>query len=321
MKIKTFTQTMVCILLLACIFLQAQGQTMSKTFTGIRKISLSTSAGNCKLIKGSTNEVKVTVTHTYSASDFQPVMEQEGSTLELKEDFANRGSHSGNSSWELTIPDNLEVRFSSGSGDFEARDLAVKISGNTGSGNYLWKVIKGDSRINTGSGNITIEDFQGEVDLNTGSGDIDVMKSEGDLHANSGSGKMTLAGIKGKISANVGSGDILGKELVLTGRGSFNSGSGDVTINLASAPAYAISVNSGSGDAILGFNGNKIEGTVIMTVNKRHGKIVAPFPFDKTEELNDNGDDNTRIRKTAQLGTKDIEIKISSGSGTAEIRK
>jgi len=28
-----------------------------------------------------------------------------------------------------------------------------------------------------------------------------------------------------------------------------------------------------------------------------------------------------RIQKTAQLGTKDIEIKISSGSGTAEIKK
>jgi hypothetical protein len=127
--------------------------------------------------------------------------------------------------------------------------------------------------------------------------------------------------VKGKISANVGSGHITGKDVVLTGRGNFNSGSGDVSIQLASAPAYAISVNSGSGDAVLDFNGNKIEGKVIMTVNKKHGKIVAPFPFDKTEELQDGGDDNVRIQKTAQLGSRDIEIKIGSGSGTAEIRK
>src|SRR6185369_2785188 len=177
----------------------AQGQKTSKTFTVIKKISLSTSSGNCKLIKGSTNEVQVSVTDTYSANDFRPIMEQDGSTLELKEDFGKRGSYSGSSSWELTIPDNMEVRFSSGSGNFEANNMAVKISGNTGSGNYRWKNIKGESRINTGSGDISIEDSNGEIDLNTGSGDVDIVKTEGDVRANSGSGKINLAGVKGKI--------------------------------------------------------------------------------------------------------------------------
>jgi hypothetical protein len=318
---KTLIQPIICLFLLAFVISTVQAQKTSKTFTGIKKIKLSTSSGNCKLVKGTTSEVQVTVTDTYSSNDFRPIMEQDASTLELKEDFANKGSYSGSSSWELTIPDNMEVRFSSGSGNFEANNMAVKISGNTGSGNYRWKSIKGDSRINTGSGDISIEDFQGEIDLNTGSGDVDIVKSEGDVHANSGSGKINLAGVKGKISANVGSGNIVGKELVLTGRGMFNSGSGDVNIKLASTPAYAISVNSGSGDAMLDFNGNKIDGKVIMTVNKRNGNIVAPFPFDKTEELNNGGDDNVRIQKTAQLGTKDIEIRIGSGSGTAEIKK
>lgn len=318
---KTLTHPIICLFLLASVISNAQSQKTSKTFTGIKKITLSTSSGNCKLIKGTTNEVLVTVTDTYSTNDFKPIMEQDGSTLELKEDFGGRGSYSGSSSWELTIPDNMEVRFSSGSGNFEANNIAVKISGNTGSGNYKWKSIKGDSRINTGSGDISIEDFNGEIDLNTGSGDVEIVKAEGNVHANSGSGKINLAGVKGKISANVGSGDIMGKELVLTGRGMFNSGSGDVNIRLASSPTYAISVNSGSGDAVLDFGGNKIDGKVIMTVNKRNGKIVAPFPFDKTEELNDGGNDNVRIQKTAQLGTSDVEIKISSGSGTAEIKK
>ncbi len=318
---KTFRRPIICLFLVAFTISIVQGQKTNKTFTGIKKISLSTSSGNCKLIKGTTNEVVVNVTDTYSSSDFKPIMEQDGTTLELKEDFTKRGSYSGSSSWELTIPDNMEIRFSSGSGNFEANDMAVKISGNTGSGNYRWKSIKGDSRINTGSGDISIEEFQGEIDLNTGSGDVAIMKAEGDIRASSGSGKINFEGAKGNISANVGSGDIFGKELVLTGKGMFNSGSGDVNIKLASAPDYAISVNSGSGDALLNFNGNKIEGKVVMTVNKRNGKIVAPFPFDKTEELNDNGDDNVRLQKTAQLGKKDIEIKISSGSGTAEIKK
>lgn len=319
---KTFIQQSIsCLFLITLAVFTVQGQKMSKTFTGIKKISLSTAAGNCKLIKGKANEVQVNVSFTYSSNDYQPIMEQDGSTLELKEDFGRRGSYTGNSSWELTIPDNLDIRFSSGSGNFEASELAVKISGNTGSGDYLWKSITGNSEINTGSGNISIDDFHGDIDLNTGSGDVDIMKSEGDLHANSGSGKINLLGVKGKLSANVGSGNIVGKELVLTGKGLFNSGSGDVFIKLATAPANSISVNSGSGDATLDFNGNKMEGKIIMTVNKKHGKIVAPFQFDKTEELNEDGDDNIRIRKTAQLGTKDVEIKISSGSGTAEVIK
>ncbi len=318
---KTIIRATACLFLLFFIVDSVKGQKMTKSFSGIKKISLSTSAGNCKLIKGNTNDVQVNVSYTYSSNDYQPIMEQDGSTLELKEDFARKGSYSGNSSWELTIPENLEIRFSSGSGDFEASDMAVKISGNTGSGNYQWKSIKGDSKINTGSGDISIEDFHGEVDLNTGSGNVEIAKSEGDLTANSGSGKIKLGNVKGKLSANVGSGDITGKELVLTGKSKFNSGSGDVSIQLISAPTYSISVNSGSGDALLDFNGNKIEGKVVMTVSKRHGKIVAPFPFDKTEELQEGGDDNVRIQKTAQFGTKDIEIKIGSGSGTAEIRK
>jgi hypothetical protein len=80
-------------------------------------------------------------------------------------------------------------------------------------------------------------------------------------------------------------------------------------------------VNSGSGDATLDFGGNKIEGKVIMTANKKNGKIIAPFTFDKTEEVDNGSDSNVRIRKTAQLGTNDIEIKVGTGSGTAEIKK
>jgi len=319
---KTLTQRSVCLLFLLAIgIFTAHGQKVSKTFSGIKKINLSTSSGSCKLIKGTTNDVLVNVSYTFSPGDYQPVLEQDGSTLVLKEDFNKKGSYSGNSSWELTIPENLEIRFSSGSGNFEASDMAVKISGNTGSGDYRWTKVTGDSRINTGSGDISLEDYKGEIDLNTGSGNVDITKAEGDVHANSGSGKIRLSDVKGKISANVGSGNIVCKELVLTGKGSFNSGSGDVSIKLASAPAYSISVNSGSGDATLDFGGNKIDGKVTMTVSKRNGKIVAPFPFDKTEEIQEGGDDHVSIRKTAQLGTKDIDIKIGSGSGTAEIKK
>jgi len=83
---------------------------------------------------------------------------------------------------------------------------------------------------------------------------------------------------------------------------------------------YNISVNSGSGNAQLNFNNNPVSGEVVMTANKRNGNIVAPFKFDKEETIDDDHN-SQRIRKTAKLGNKDILIRVSTGSGTAEISK
>ena len=317
-----FTSKFFALLLLCLVgVLTAQSQEITKSFSGIKKINLSTSSGSCKLVKGSSNDVQVKVSFTYSPNNYHPLMEQDGSTLVLKEDFKNRDSYSGNSSWELSIPENMEVSFSSGSGSFGAVDLNVKVSFNSGSGDYGCANVRGDSKINTGSGNVIIAGYQGDLNANTGSGKISIAGLEGYLRANAGSGKIGLSKIKGACSVNVGSGDILATEITLTGKSSFNTGSGDASVTLAASPTDNISVNSGSNDATLDFGGNKIEGKVIMTANKKSGRIVAPFEFDKTEEIDDHDNDNLRIRKTVQLGTKDIEIKIGTGSGTAEIKK
>lgn len=317
---KFATKSTAFLLLFCAVVFTAQSQEVSKSFSGIKKINLTTSSGSCKLVKGSSNDVEVKVTYTYSPDNYRPLLEQKGSTLMLKEDFQNRKSYSGSSSWVLTIPENMEVSFSSGSGDFGATDLTVNVSANSGSGNYVWVSVKGDSKINTGSGDITIVGHQGDINLTTGSGKINISSTEGDLRANAGSGKIQLSKVKGTCSVNVGSGDITAVKINLTGKSSFNTGSGDASVTLASALTHSISVNSGSGDATLDFNKNKMDGTLIMTANKKNGKITAPLSFDKTEEL-DEDHNQVRIRKTAKLGEKDIQIKVSTGSGTAEVKK
>jgi DUF4097 and DUF4098 domain-containing protein YvlB len=300
--------------------LVVDAQEVSKTFSDVKKIKINTSSGDITLVKGSTNEVLVKVTYTYSAGDYEPVFEQNGSTLTLKEDF-NKRSVSGSSKWTLTIPDGLDLHASSGSGNVQASNLKVTISANTGSGNYDWKNVTGDANINTGSGDIDLDTYQGDIDLNTGSGTITVAKSNGSILANTGSGNISMTGVTGGISANTGSGNIKAQELNLTRKGSFNTGSGKVVLVLSSPLTQNLSLNSGSGDAVLDCHGTKLEGTLTMTASKKHGEIKAPFAFDKTEEIDDNGDDNTRIRKTVQLGSSDVEIRISTGSGTAEVRK
>jgi glutaminase len=90
-------------------------------------------------------------------------------------------------------------------------------------------------------------------------------------------------------------------------------------VSLSQGLEHDISVNSGSGDAVLDFNGNEISGLVIMTADKRQGEIHAPFPFDKEEEIDNGG--STTIKKTARLGNESVEIRIGTGSGNARINE
>ena len=293
-------------------------QEIAKSFDGVKKIHLNTSSGNIIVQHGSGDAVQVKLVHTYDEG-FRPVMKQQGSTLVLKEEF-DRGSHSGHSTWTLVIPDDLDIQANSGSGNFEASNISLSLNMNAGSGNVDLNAVKGEIRLNTGSGNMEVEAFNGTLDSNTGSGNIRVMESNGKIKLNAGSGSLKLSGVNGELQANVGSGSIDAEEIVLAGEGSFNAGSGNVVVELAEGPGHNISLNSGSGNATLDLNGNTIDGTVVMSANKRNGRIVAPFEFDTTEEIDDGGN-STRIRKTAKLGDKDIEVKIGTGSGTASIRE
>ena len=302
--------------LVACYTL-AGAQEITKSFEGIKKIELNAASGDIIVQHGSGDDVQVKLVHTYDEG-FRPVMKQQGGTLILKEEF-DRGTHNGHSTWTLTVPDNLDIRSNSGSGNFEASKVTMSLNMNSGSGNVDLNEVKGEIRLNTGSGNMDVNAFDGTLNSNTGSGNISIEESRGEIRLNAGSGSLELNNVNGELHANVGSGRIDAEKIVLAGPASFNSGSGSVTVELAESPGYDISLNSGSGNATLDLNGNKIDGTVIMTANKRNGKIEAPFAFDTTEEIDDGH--NTRIKKTAKLGSGDVEVKIGTGSGTASIRK
>jgi hypothetical protein len=89
---------------------------------------------------------------------------------------------------------------------------------------------------------------------------------------------------------------------------------------LASSPKYNLSVASGSGNAELNFNGNEINGEIVMKANKRNGNISAPFEFDKTEEVENGDRDNVTIKKTVTKGKGTQRISVSTGSGDAILK-
>ncbi|MEQ8475750.1 DUF4097 family beta strand repeat-containing protein [Fulvivirga sp.] len=312
MKLKITTM----IMLLAS-SLMAQ-QKIEKEFSGVNKINMSTSSGDCLLKKGNTDKVLVTVEYTYDSDDYAPEFEQNGTMLRIKEDFNGRGSFRGESTWTLTVPDDMDIKFNTGSGDFEASDLKLELSLNAGSGDFVFDNINGEITSNAGSGNMRMRGFSGELRANTGSGNVRVSGSKGEIKINTGSGNIDINDVSGAISANVGSGDIDARGILVSESSGFNSGSGDVIVELAGALKADISLNSGSGNSKLDFNGNAIEGLVEMRANKKNGTIKAPFDFDSTEELDNYGSQKV-IKKTAQRGSSDIKIKIGTGSGTASI--
>jgi hypothetical protein len=295
---------------------------VNKSFTGVKKIKMNTASGSCVITKSSDASVKVSVQYTYDDNRFEPRMEQEGDRLVIKEVF-NNNSNNGNSSWTLAIPDNIPFDYSTGSGDFGASNISLDLDANTGSGDLTFTNVTGKVDGSTGSGDIELINVNGDIKANTGSGNMRVEKCKGDISLNCGSGNLKLIDNQATMSANTGSGNISAMNMILEGSSSFNTGSGDAEVALGATPKFNVSVNSGSGDAELNFNGNEIKGEIVMKASKRNGKIVAPFEFDKTEEIDNNnrGDDNVTIKKTVVKGNGTNKISVATGSGSATLRK
>lgn len=292
----------------------------TESFPGIKIIRLTAAAGSAKFVKSSGNNVKVTLEYTYDDSEFEYKMDKRETTLVLEEEFHGHNI-SGRSSWSFEVPDGIEVRFTSGSGDLDIQGLDLKVKANQGSGSTYLTNTKGDFRLATGSGDHEIRNHTGDLDISTGSGEIDATGADGELEFATGSGDIDISQCKGIITASVGSGSIDAKGLDLADYGRFSSGSGDVKVTLTSELKYGLRIASGSGDATLDFGGTPINATIVMETSERNGRIIAPFNFDKEEVIERSGNNSNTIRKTVKLGNGKADIKVSSGSGRAEIRK
>lgn len=307
------------LMLLVCTVAFAQDKTKNQTYKNIKNIRLSTASGDITIKKSATGDTKVNVRYSYDDDEYQVVMEEDGGKLTLEEKF-ERGNHSGSSNWTIEVPNDVTLRLSTGSGDISVASLAANIKSNTGSGNIELTGVKGELDFNTGSGDVELSNVDGELTMNTGSGTITLSDSKGTYDLNTGSGNIRMDKASGDFRANTGSGSIKANNISITGNSKFNTGSGNAMVSLAAELKSGISVNSGSGDSKLQFNGTPISGEVVMSANERSGNIVAPFKFDK-EETVDNGGSSKTIRKTAKLGSQNISIKVGTGSGTAEITK
>ena len=98
----------------------------------------------------------------------------------------------------------------------------------------------------SGSGDIGVAMNAAAVDARTGSGDINVLGASAGFVAQTGSGDVHAGRIAGAMKAETGSGDIQAEQTA-PGPIEMQTGSGDVTLKLASEAAFTLSVRTGSG--------------------------------------------------------------------------
>jgi hypothetical protein len=319
MKLKnTLFNIMAVAALLLPLTLLAQKE-VTKTFSGIKKIRMGTASGSCVIKKGDNATVKIELKYTYDDDDYTPSFDQQGDVLVVKEKFHSNSSN-GSADWKLTVPDNLSIQFTTGSGDVEASGLALDLNATTGSGDFVFTGTTGDIECTTGSGGVELENVNGTIKATSGSGGFRVRSAKGNLKLTSGSGNHRISETTAELQVTTGSGSINCTSIMLEGPSSFTTGSGTAEVQFAASPKHDLSISSGSGDAIVNFGGNEINGEIVMKASKKHGNIEAPFEFDKTEELSHSHNDVT-IQKTAVKGTGKPRISISTGSGDAVLKK
>ena len=280
-------------ILLSVHFLSAQ-KTHTESFSGVDAIKLGTGIGSVDILPSNSSSVEVKV--VYDDDKYELKMKKEGSTLSLKEKSVRDFKRGGEISWTLAVPSGVSVDINSGTGAIEIKDVNV------------------DGKLNSGTGKIAVENIEGALDMNSGTGAVYAKNCEGAIKMNSGTGSVRASNVSGAINANSGTGSVSGSNLDVDGSSVFNSGTGSVNVSLAAELEGDITVNSGTGSATLDFNGHDIEGTIVMSCNKKSGSISAPFSFDSEQIRN-----NKTMVKTANRGGSQ-KVKVGTGTGRATIK-
>lgn len=276
------------------------GKQIKKEFAAKKTVKIKLVLGGCRIEKSQDDKIHVNLDYSYDDDEFSYKMLEKGNSLVLQEKF-NGNNPAGQSQWLLGVPDDTEVDFESATGELSIAGAKLEIKGNTG------------------TGAIEISDASGEFDLNTGTGSIQVSNTEGEIEVNSGTGRVRIEKSKGTINANSGTGKVVAYDITIVDEGDFNSGTGDVEIKLVKGEDFDLSLNSGTGDAVLELDGQPLQGYFEMAAHARKGAISAPVKFDREEEIKENG--GSYFRKSFTKGKDSPRYFIKTGTGKAKLTR
>ncbi|MBU8920498.1 MAG: DUF4097 domain-containing protein [Bacteroidales bacterium] len=308
-----------------------------KRFDDVKRIRISTVSGDCLVKTHKSNEVIVELyrdVYPEDAMDYR--IKESGGKLIIKEEWHGRSS-SGEVKWTLTVPADIDIEFSTASGDFEisgvsgdvevstasgdisAEDMDGELDVSTASGEVRLIDVRGEKEVSTASGDIYIENVTEEVELSTASGDIEAVNVEGDIELSTASGDIEVSDSKGIFSLSTASGTVKAYDIIIDGNSRFSTASGSVKVRLSETSEYDMDLSTASGNVSLDYNGNEVIGYFEFKARKRRGRIVSPFDFDDEEEYRRHGDD--WVRKWFSKKGDDPSVILSTASGTVTLKK
>jgi hypothetical protein len=199
------------------------------------------------------------------------------------------------------VPENTEIDFNSATGNLSIKAVLSEVDANSGTGRIEIKKSRGEFELNSGTGRVEVFTSEGEFDLNSGTGSVLIERSTGEFEANSGTGK---------VEAN---------EITIIDQADFNSGTGDVEVRKPLGDDFDLYLNSGTNDALLDMRGQPLKGYFELSAQRYGGRIEAPSEF--KEGSSQSGESNGTIRKSYGSGEDTPRYFISTGTGTAELKK
>lgn len=333
---KSLLITIPAILLILFTGLPGQdSQEVRRTFDNKKSVRLKTFSGDCVVKMAEGKELAVRFVHTYSNTTFEPVFEESGSSLLLKEKF--HIAESGNSTWHLSVPAGIAVQYSSISGDFSVEGLqadidAVTVSGDIKAGNCKGKIglktnngdltaegLSGSLTVRGASSDLKLSTLTGTMDIKTGSGDVEAEQLSGQVLLKSPSGDVRIKNSRGVFHIKTASGEVHATDILFKDVSEFKTTSGDIYISLVETLAHDLTAVTASGDVTLNYNGHPVEGFFKFRANARMGEMIAPYPFE-----NENADQRwgkKYVIKSFQREYKIPKIFLSTTSGTLELKE
>jgi len=238
---------------------------------GIETLDIRTGRGDI-LIKGTDRlTLKVELTKTEDMADCRVIAEPEAQTaaspnpapkafrLEVK-DRSKSSKGKCFLGLSVEIPERMDVRAVSGTGDIEAAALAGDFSADGGAGEIRLKNLRGQVKVKTGAGSVTGE-FSAEsgADIHTGIGAVTLTGLKGPVSVETGTGEVSLeydAVPVAESSATIKTGTASAVVFLPEGakiRTKFKSGMGHLTNDLGETPDanFLLSMNSGTGSLIV----------------------------------------------------------------------
>ncbi len=301
------------------------GQTISKSFQGITAVELDFVSGDAIIHGGKGTQVTLELTFSYDQDCFEPRIEQRGDHLILEEDFHGY-SCSGHSTWHLTVPADLNIDFSSASGDLDLTGVNGEFDLSSASGDLTLTDSKGEFEIDNASGRILITRCSGEFDIDNASGRISLKDISGDIDLDNASGRIVIDNASGRFRIDNASGDVDARGLQVDHRSSFSTASGDIEISLARSLTQDVTLSSASGDALLNYAGHPVRGTFEFQARADRGHIESPFPFDSEAEFSGDWGRSrwgaaVYVKKIFTRGAEGPRVLLRTGTGSVVLRE